>query len=348
MSAQEQIRIVQSIYDQLLDSLTTASSAGEAILSKDNTFVVMERKGRLIRAADYVNPRTIDNLSGDQKAARNLINLANAIPQISSVYTANSSTVKDVYELAMNSQVITFPPNPLAEKSHKDAVDFLNLHATDVSEYDAKQKLYIKALVFFNRAFIDANTTIEGRNNWPLLGIEFQSNVDAAYTAWRDVSNATEIEDARATKETFVKNAINQVFADSKGDFRKTISGALGDLGLTNNFTPSNWHDLSKTEDWPEMTASSSSYLNETSSEFTSFGGGAYIDVGLWSVGGGGGSTTTEEHSQSEASGISVKFKYMIVTIDRPWFNYTIFKLPGWSVSGLAPGKFSGLQDRVC
>ena len=211
MSAQEQMRIVQSIYDQFLDSLTTGSTAGEAILNKDNTFVIMARKGRLIRSADYVNPCTPDNLSGDKKAAQNLMNLANEIPQISSVYTPNSSTIKTVYKLALNSQVTTFPPNPLAEKSHKDAEDFIRSNKADVAEYNAKRKLYDDALLDFNKAFIEANTTTEGRNNWPLLGIGFQSKVDAAYRDWRDVSNATEIEDARAAKETFVKSAINKV-----------------------------------------------------------------------------------------------------------------------------------------
>jgi hypothetical protein len=341
MSAQEQMRIVKSIYDQFLDSLTTKSSAGEAILFKDNTFVVMEKKGRLIRSADYVNPYTPDNSSGDKKAAQNLMNLANEIPQISSVYAVNGSKVKEVYELALNSQVVTFPPNPSAEKSYKDAEDFISSHKADVTEYDAKKKLYNDALLALNKAFINANQTDEGRNNWPLLGIEFQSKVDAAYTSWRETLNASEIEDARAQKDTFVKSAINRVFADSKKDFDQSTRAALGDLGLVNYFTPSNWYDVSQTADWPEMTASSSSYLNEASSEFTSFGGGAYIDVGLWSVGGGGNSTTTEEHYKSAASEITVKFKYMTVNIDRPWLNYTLFNLPGWSVSGLAPGAFS-------
>jgi hypothetical protein len=51
MSAQEQMKIVQSIYDQFFASLTEAPPGRSAVGEKDNIFVVLEKPGRFLSVA---------------------------------------------------------------------------------------------------------------------------------------------------------------------------------------------------------------------------------------------------------------------------------------------------------
>ncbi|MEG3926142.1 hypothetical protein [Microcoleus sp. T3_D1] len=357
MSAQEQMKVVQSIYDQFFASLTEAPSGKPAVGSKDNIFVIMEKKGRLIRSKDFVNPWTPGNTSGNQQAAVNLAVLANEIPQVAAIYADNKSRVTEIYQLTLNAQVIPPAPNPQAEKSYEDAYKVLYREVTkkdddtgetitstfetsSYKEYKEKKGKYEDAVAIFGKEFVDANRTEEGRNNWPILGRRYQSDVDDAWDAWR-ATDATKVEDALAAKDLTSNNAIGRAFLDSKKLFDSYKQLLDGTFYWRSRAVPSDWHDPSTAVDWPEMQASSSSYFNETSSEFTSYGGGGFVGLGLWSVGGGFNSTEKEEHFQSESENIKVRFKYSIVTIDRPWLNYTLFKLPGWSVSGINPKFFS-------
>jgi hypothetical protein len=358
MSAQEQMKIVQSIYDQFFASLTEAPPGKPAVGAKDNIFVVLEKPGRLIRSIDFANPWSPGNLAGSKEAAINLANLANEIPQLTSIYAPNGSKIVEIYQMLLNAQVIPPPPDPQLEQAYNDAHKVLfrlvtmtdpetgetitkELETTSFVEAKKLKKKFEEAVVGYMIAYIDAMKTDEGRNNWPLLGRGYQIAVDEAWDNLR-ASDATKIEDALAQKDMASNNAIGRAFSDSKKlfeSYKEKLDG-IADYWRTRTI-PSDWHDPAIAGDWPVMEASSSSYFNETSSEFTSYGGGGFVGIGLWTVGGGFNSTAQEERFHSESEKIKVRFKYATVTLDRPWLNYTLFKLPGWSVSGISPNFFS-------
>lgn len=359
MSAQEQMKIVQSIYDQFFASLTEAPPGKLAVGDKDNIFVVFEKPGRLIRSKDFANPWSPGNTSGSKESAVNLAVLANEIPQVASIYARNDSKVIEIYQLLLNAQVIPPPPNPAAEKAYDDAykVLFRLVTRTDddtgetttkpfetasFKEYKEKKGEYEDAVEIFMIEFTKANLTEEGRNNWPLLGRRHQARVEDAWDAWR-ATDATRIEDALAAKDMTSNNAIGRAFFDAKELFDSYKQLLEGTFYWRSRAIPSDWHDPNTAADWPVMEASSSSYFNQTSSEFTSYGGGGFVGVGvgLWSVGGGFNNREQEERFHSESTNITVRFKYSTVNLDRPWLNYTLFKLSGWSISGVSPKSFS-------
>ncbi|MEG3918478.1 hypothetical protein QUA07_04925 [Microcoleus sp. T3_A4] len=356
MSAQEQMKVVQSIYDQFFASLTEAPPGKPAVGSTDNIFVVIEKPGRLIRSKDFANPWSPGNTSGNQQAAVNLADLANEIPQVAAIYAPNSSRIIEIYQLILNAQVIPSPPNPQAEKAYEDAYKVLYTDVTKTDDdgvttvnqfesqsfkgYKAKKKKYDDAVEIFGIKFKEANQTQDGRNNWPILGRRYQADVEDAWDAWR-ATDATKVEDALAAKDMTSNNAIGRAFFDAKkllDSYKQLLEGIFY---WRSRAIPSDWHDPAIAADWAVMEASSSSYVNETSSEFTSYGGGGGFGLGLWSFGGGFQSSEAKHQEQSESSNIVVRFKYATVTLDRPWLNYTLFKLPGWNVSGIQPKFFS-------
>lgn len=363
MSATEQMKVVQSIYDQFFASLTETPPGKSAVGAKDNIFVVMEKPGRLIRSRDFANAWTPGNQSGNKEAAINLATLANEIPQVSSIYAPNSSKITEIYQLILNAKVTPPPPDLAAEEAYQKAYGVIWREVTTTDEdtgeqqtkrvqtqtykdYLSNKKKYEDALELFSLKYAKAMSTTEGQGSWPMQGPVLQGPVDDAWNTWRS-AEATKVEDALAAIDMSSNNAIGRAFEDAKklfNDYRAGLEAGVG--GVPINYwraraIPSDWHDSTVASDWPEMTASSSSYVNETSSEFTSYGGGGFVGVGLWTVGGGFNSTTQEENFHSESKNISVRFKYATVTLDRPWLNYTLFKLPGWSVSGIKPKLFS-------
>jgi len=358
MDINSQQKLAQSLYDGIFSMLTDAPAGQEAIRSVDNTFLTLQKPGLRLNSRDFVNPWSPGNTSGNQSATRTFARMVNAIPQIG-VLHRTSGDAADIYgSLILNPQIVPPPPDPALEKAYNEAKTFLTPEVTVTDEdtgetkkkvvespvykeYKAKKQAYDLSRATFVDQFTKAQATQEGRETWPLKAPIFQAAVSDAYDTLI-AAEKVKVEDALAKMEFASNNQVGRAFDDAVKLFKSYEAKLDGDTIYRCRALPSDWYDSTAAGDWPEMSFSSDQLVINQHSEYSKFSAGGGFNAGLWSVGASASSTTEPYHMDTETNNLSVKFKYQLVTIDRPWMREFLFKLPGWSLgANFPPGKVS-------
>ena len=358
MDINSQQKLAQSLYDGIFSMLTDAPGGQEAIRSKDNTFLTLQKPGLRLNSKDFANPWSPGNTAGNQLATRTFARMVNALPQVGVLHRTGSDA-SDVYgSVILNPQIVPPPPNPALEKAYNEAKTFLTPEVTVTDEdtgetkkkvvdspvykeYKVKKQAYDLARGTFVDQFTKAQATPEGRETWPLKAPIFQAAVSDAYDALI-AAEKVKVEDALAKMEFASNNQVGRAFDDAVKLFNSYKVALDGDTIYRCRALPSDWYDSTSAADWPTMSFSSDELVINQNSEYSKVGGGVGFNAGLWSVGASASSTTETYHMDTETHSISVKFKYQLVTIDRPWMREFLFKLPGWSLgANFPPGKVS-------
>jgi hypothetical protein len=101
------------------------------------------------------------------------------------------------------------------------------------------------------------------------------------------------------------------------------------------NISPIDWAS-GDGSNWPEYTFSKSTFDSQFSTEATSWGGAAQVQVGLWSFGGGVSHSDSRQSMSQDTSDLGVSFKWLICPIYRKWMDGTLFRLPNWDLGTFA------------
>ena len=360
-SLQEQ-KFVQSIYDSIFSSLTDAAPGQPPInASASTTFLTLQKPSRRLSGGDYFNPWSPGNLKGDKQSAANIAELADIAPQVEAIQQPTGNRISEVYRQILNAKIVPPPNDPAAEKAYQAAYNVLHrevkvtdedtgevstkeLDTTAFKDYKTNKSAYDLARLTFMQAYIKAQSTPEGRESWPLIGPSLMGPVNDAFDALI-AGEATKVEDALATLDFSSNNQVGRAFEDAKRVFKsyeETLE--VNNVVLRSRLLPTDWADANSAASWPTLTFSSGDRLEQSTSDYTSYGGNAGFSLGLFSIGGSAGHSEDQKHIHVEANSLSISYKYQLVTIDRPWLNQTIIKLPGWSMGAIAPGTYSNGQ----
>jgi hypothetical protein len=187
-------------------------------------------------------------------------------------------------------------------------------------------------------------TKPEDQRKWSLLGPTFQSAVTSALN---DLQNAqqTQIESALATLAQSSTNQAGQVFKQARDQF--TAMQRAGVADPTSNWWPSyaqpaNWFAPNAATSWTTITVDSTSLKTEEHSDYTKISSGAQASWGLWNVGGSFNKEDGHQNMSKDTSSLKVSFKFARISIDRPWLNFLLFSLGGWSMNNaFQPGGIS-------
>lgn len=370
MTNEEMNNMVQSIYDRIFDSVTKAEPGGKPLLQSATTLLSLCKPGMAINPKDYKNPWTPGNINGSQLSALNTAMLVDVAPKLNSLYTDSGNTVSQTYGQIMSSvNVKAQPPNPAIDQQLKDAnsVLYRTINVTDPDtgevtvktiesqlyrDYQDNQSAYMAARAAYIAAYLDAQKSQSGKSTWPLLAPTLQLPVKSAYDKWRS-NFADKIEQALAIMNTTSANALSKAFDQAKklfegyGAILDESGSGMGPLTYRSYLLPSDWYSPTSSSKWTVVDISSGSVSTSSKSDFTSYGGSAGFNMGLWSVGGSAGHSSQNQHMNNETSGLRISFEYTVVNIRRPWITFNLLGIPGWDLSNLyAKGKISnGTKD---
>jgi hypothetical protein len=361
--AVNEAQIMQAIYDNLFAAFTNPPQGfnGAAVSQKDKTYLTLNWPGQQIDVAQFANPWSPSNPTGSTTATELFSRLVDDSQSIYPVASPNGNKLSGMYKLVVNAQVVPPPLDPQAKAAYDQAYALLTADGTD---YDDSGKPitvkvdspmysnYKRKLVAYNNAVVAlmANyfqydlTKPEDQRKWSLLGPTFQSAVQSALN---DLQNAqqTRIEDALSTLAQSSNNQVGQAFKQARDQFTMMQRAGVADptsVWWPSYAQPANWFAPNAASEWTNITVDSKSLKTEEHSDFTKTTASAHASWGLWN---GGGEFDKEDSHQSmskDTSALTVSFKFARITIDRPWLNFLLFSLGGWSMGeAFGPGTIS-------
>jgi hypothetical protein len=358
----DESKMVQSIYDTLFNAYTKTPPGGMRPGSQeDKMFMIMVSGGEPIDTKQYANPISPSNPQGTPAAAENFSRLVDRLPFVKAAYVDSTKKVSDVYKAVVEGANITpQPENQALKVAYDKADDLLNDYVDDVdavgnpikfpvdsplyANYKRKEIAYGDAVASFMAEFDKYDLSKpQDQRTWSMIG---PSKQRVLTTAWNDFqkAQAKKVEDAVATMAQSAQDQVGRVFLDAQERLTALKKASLRDPMenfLTSYAMPANWYSANAAEGWTRLTLSSGKFQLNQSSNYTSYGGGASFNLGLWSVGGGASRSEERHHMDTQTENLEVSFRYARINIDRPWLNGLIFDLPGWTYTPLQKGGIS-------
>lgn len=362
MTQEEATRLIGGIYDSIFDSITKAAPGGKPIAAPASTMLSLAKPAKTIKSTDYSNPWTPGNNLGSKQAALNVITLVDDAIKLSALYTPSGGVnISDVYGQIMDGvHIKAQAPDPATDKQLDDAFNVLSrkvqvpdpdtgvpaektLDTTLYADYKTNLTAYNAQALAYTNAYLEAQKTVAGKANWPLLAPALQVPVKIAYDQWRS-NYADKVEQALAIQQTSSQNSLSKAFKKAK-DIFMSYGVALDETGSAtttgtqrlsyrSSLLPSDWYST-RSNGWATFDSNTVNYNQNNSSDYKSGGGAAGFSLGIFSVGGGGGHSQENRHMDAQTTNVQVSFMYKLVTINRPWLTLSILGTQGWDLSNL-------------
>jgi hypothetical protein len=205
-------------------------------------------------------------------------------------------------------------------------------HYQAYMKYEDEWKSKVRAR---NKAYAAAFTDPMKLQQWPSDGVLYQEDVDEAWNRWMGLGFKVEIEKAIDTLAAQGTDPAIALIARAKKRFQNSLFefAGYGEIPYT-LLSPRTWYDRDNDDGWNTYTTTDLHSESHFTASQTSFGGGAGVNLGLWSAG------ANFEHDESQANAsasvknMKISFSYAIVDIDRPWLVGSLLNLNNWFLVG--------------
>lgn len=350
-------QIALTLYDRIFAVIggSDPESGLPSAFDSASTMFVMAQRGMALNSKDFSNPWSPGNTTGSIEATENIANLVDTIPAENHMYSPLGGTVSDVYsQMVTGVQAHEPPPDP-ALQAKRDALHAVLFEKAVDDEgrtverptvlADSEQKAangYQDAFMAYMAQFVAAHKDPALAELWPIIGAQALSRPKSAFLDW-GAAGRDQIASTKAQLSTLNEGQIARAFADAQ--FRleafKLVNGV--ETFFRTTVSPSDWADPDGSQ-WPEYSFSHSTFDSEHSSEATSWGAGANVNVGLWSFGGDVSHSDSRQAMSQDTTDVGVTFKWRICPVYRKWMDSGLFKLPNWS-DGMGPHSIAGDPD---
>ncbi|WP_214321801.1 hypothetical protein [Nonomuraea sediminis] len=352
-------RIALTLYDRMFKVISGEPDSGMAsAFESANTTFVMAQRGLVLNAADYRNPWSPGNTDGSIQAAFNIASLVDEIPAVSHMYAPTGRSVSDVYSKMVNTVHVTEPP-PSPEIQHqRDELNKVLVEQVKDDEgrtverptalADNEQRAfnnYQDAYMAYVGQWAAAQADENLKRVWPIVGAQALQRPRRAFADW-GAAGRDQIRSTKAQLATLNEGQVARAFADAQFRLQAfELVNVLQETFFRTTIAPSDWAGADAST-WPTFSFSESTLNNSFSSEATSWGASAQVNVGLWSFGGGVSSSDSRVSMSADTTDIGLSFKWRICPIYRKWMDASLFKLPNWDLGSLSgAGGISGGAD---
>jgi hypothetical protein len=358
-------KMVQTLYDYVYDALTVGPSiaGGPNIRAsgRDRTYLTMQLPGTPVDASQFANEWTPSNPDGTTVATENFARFIDVLPNLSPLHSASGQSLESLYgNEVVRANVIPPPVDPAKQEAFSKAMALLFVDGTDFDDegkpitvkvespllrnYKNKMSAYDAAVTSYMTAFLSYDLSKPAdQRAWAILSPRLQTPVTQA---WNDLQAAQpgRVETALATVGQDQASSLAKRFADARALFDQTKLGSLLQPGTSYHWAqafPANWFASSAAQNFAQVTLSSDKYYSSSSSSFSSWGGSAGVNFGLFSIGGGAGGSSSRRNVSTDTSSIRMAFRMARVELRRPWLDPSLLSLGGWSVQGRQRGAYS-------
>lgn len=355
MTPQMEQQVLQALYDRMFDAITYVPGQTSAPAFNKATTFLQFSKNEAINPADFNGAASPTNPNGDLGKSEAFARMVDAVPALQAAFAPTANNVSTVYPNIVNGANTTLTVSPDQKKIYQQAFGFLNTTTTVTdftgnkvtqsgpsqiyATYLANQTAYLAAVVGYRNAYnnydlTDPKQQRQWQANEPLL----RNAVQQTYNTWRS-QGATQVEQALNALASSINNAVSAAI----GDAQQAVSAqnqmasqtpGTGPWFMTMAF-PGNWADPAAAPNFTQLSLSSKNLNTSSDSSFSQYGGGASWSAGLWSVGGSASGSSGSQSSHMDADDLTLSAKIAVVRIVRPWLHEFLFRMNGWSMTGV-------------
>lgn len=264
-----------------------------------------------------------------------IVDGANAVP----LPPINDPNLKKALDKAMKLLMKQDPD----EADNPDAL----IPTSAYEKYQRYRKAYNKSVQAYTAQYLAAAASPITLQMWPVTGKTYLSDVDSAMDEWISLGKKIEIENAIDLLAAQGTDSATKMIAMAKKNYEK-YQVSFGALTATVPFVqlfPTNWCDPVKEDDgWTQYEYDSTKSHSKLTSEETSFGGSAGVNLGFFSIGASAEHSESKDHSEFSNDGLHIKFRYAIIDIERPWLNTVLLNMGNWFLNGFPKNAVSNGQ----
>ncbi len=204
-------------------------------------------------------------------------------------------------------------------------------------KYEEYRDAWQKSRIEYSKAYSAAMKDPISLASWPNDGSSYFEKVTDAINDWEIYGSMSKVDAAIALIAAQGTDAATEFIASAKkmidpdGVYSIDVGG--GARVLYTEIFPSNWADPDA-DGWTGYSFNSAESNEDYTDDSTSYGGGAGINLGFWSVSGGGSHSEAEQKHELSSDKLFISFEYAIADITRPWMDTLLFRMNDWYLPG--------------
>jgi hypothetical protein len=363
MKPEQEKQLLQSLYDRIFQAITYSPDGKSDNFDPNTTFIQLS-KNEAINPADFKNQVNPINPNGNLNAAEQFSAMVDTVPAVKADYIPSTLKLSGTYREIVDGANTKAEVNPVQQKTYDAAYGFLNTKKSIpnfdgpdtittvpsgiAQTYDNNQQAYVTAVCGYRVAQNGYDLTLpKDQRDWQAVAPKLQLNIDQAWNKWGQEGKES-VERAKNAMAATINDITSAIIADSQKAVAPENWKAAGPAGqpwLLSYALPSDWAQGSVGA--TEFSLKSSTLNTQSDSKFTSYGGGASWNAGLWSVGGSFNHSEGEQSFHMDANNVEIKAKLSVVRVMRPWLNTLLFRTKGWwltkqPANGISNGVLEG------
>ena len=363
MTQEQELQLLQAIYDRLFDAITYQPKGGKNPFNKDTTFIHFA-KNEALNPASFADAKNPANPTGDLGSSEYFSAMVDKISPLSLEWNPSSAQLSKTYKDILETADTYSQPSDEAKAIYQRAYDYLHPVIEEVNPF-TKEKVktktdsqeysdyldnldeYVNVITTYRTEYNnyldeyaaaeeagDANDKKKAQRKWqqdePALANAIkkaQKNLAAGNSKW--------VEMALATLGTSINDGIRMALESAKADVaddRFYASNMGGKPWLLSYAVPDNWY-LDTNEALDNFTELKISGKNKKVEDTTTTHGYSFktsYNAGLWSEGAESAGTFSNKQHHMTGDNVSISCKIAKVSIMRPWFNDFIFRTDNW------------------
>lgn len=358
MTQEQEKQLLQAIYDRLYDAITYQPGGGKNPFTDDETFIHF-CKNAAINPDSFDDPRTPSNPLGSFTASEEFARMVDKVSPLSLEWENTNDSLSFAYKSIVNSANATTEPDEKAKEMYEKAYNYLHPEVTtknpftgeevtertdspDYIAYEANMSDYIVATQAYRIAYnqylddlSDKDPEIKKRaeRDWQAKAPLLENNIKSSFRKL-EAGNAKYVEQALSILETTINDGIRQALSSAMEAVRDDhhFSSSLGfpDKWLFSYPVPSDW-TKDGCKGFTELNIKGSQTDIHNESTVHKFSVDSSFQYGLWRVKVGSSGDFEHSSSSSDKNSIEIQAKIAKVSIERPWFMESIFRLSNWS-----------------
>jgi hypothetical protein len=357
MNADQEKKVLESLYDRLYDALTYVPGGGKSgDFDKTTTFLQMT-KNVVLNPDDFKNPASSINPKGDLRSAYALSALVDEVPKVSAEWSESGKLLSRTYKGIVENANANNQEDAAQRATYDKAYAFLNSKTSIPNfdgpptetfgpspialAYDQNQTAYVNAVGGYRTAYNSYNLDdLEDQRKFQAVAPGLQNTIDQAWNKWVREGKQN-VERAQDALRTTINNAVAAAIRQAQDAVRD--ENAMAPLGPGNErwwpsyVLPTNWYDASCRGS--KLILSSKFLATNTSdeaSEYSSHSKGLF-----WTSSGSAQGKTTIETTSMQSNEFELTAELITVRIRRPWLNAMLFSMSDWWAKGIPKGGIS-------
>lgn len=368
MTPEQEKQLLQAIYDRLFDAITYQPTGGVNPFTESETFVHFSKNAAL-EPSEYADPVTPSNPGGNMRSSEAFSRMVDYISPMEIEWNPSGSSLSSTFKLIVGEANANVEEDPKAKEIYDKAYNYLHPETTTVNPftgesvtertdsadyiaYEENMEAYVGAITAYRlsyNVYLDAlkdpdpDVRKKADRDWQAKAPVLENAIKSAFRKLQS-GNAKYVEQALLILATTVNDGIRRaiVMAQEGVAEDKAFSSSMGmpDKWYLSYPVPGNWTDENQ-RSFTELHISGGQTDIRNKGTEHNFSMDTSLNYGLWKVKANAEGKYERRTSSTAKDSVEISAKICKVTVMRPWFTDSLFRLARWTTTICGPGGIS-------